>query len=77
MNIKINARLSAYSRLATTETILPNITPDDTGKILGVIENGQIGLFDNTSSSSIDALFDSNNTSTSSDKKSDIDSLFE
>lgn len=79
MEIKLRAKLTAYSRAAISSGegsggLLPTPTPEDEGAVLGV-ENSQYNLFPSATEKDIDELFKdilTDDVVTSSD----IDALF-
>ena len=72
MNIKLHAKLSAYSKIAKVSE-LPDPSNAGDGSILGVT-NGEYVFFKDTDKSQIDALF--NDGKETSQKSSMIDNLF-
>ena len=74
MKIKLSARLSAYSRIQPTECLIPAITEEDSGKLLGVNAQGNYALVSDVADNKIDDLFDTSTTATSSNDL--IDRLF-
>ena len=75
MNIKLHARLSAYSKISSVKDILPTPTAQDDKSILGV-RDGKYVLFKDTTPEQIDTLFeDTPNTNNVSDYNP-IDDLF-
>lgn len=76
MNIKLHAKLAAYTKV-TNVNQLPETTENDIGGFVGVGTDGQYTIFKNVNESRIDELFTANNTSeTPAPNKSLIDSLF-
>lgn len=61
MDIKLRARLSAYSKIDPTttsaDTPLPTPTPENIGDVVGVGASGQYTLFPRVSKEQIDSLF--------------------
>lgn len=61
MDIKLRARLSAYSKIdpstADVSTCLPTPTPENAGDVVGVNTSGQYTLFPRVSKEQIDSLF--------------------
>ncbi len=79
MDIKIRARLSAYSKIASVEglnTTLPLTREDDAGAVLGVGENGTYTLFPTVGKEKVDEMFIDVSGPTTVEKE-DIDTLFE
>lgn len=66
MDIKLRARLSAYSKIDPTTsggaTSLPTPTPEDVGDVVGVDASGQYTLFPRVSKEQIDSLFNTPDT---------------
>ena len=75
MNIKLHAKLSAYSKIAKVNE-LPEPTSSDIGGFLGVGTDGQYTIFKNVSENKIDDLFEGEEIEVTSNNKSLIDSLF-
>ena len=78
MDIKIRARLSAYSRISSVEglkTNIPDPTASDAGHVLGVGDTGNYTLFPSVTTTDIDSLFQ-NEELDETVKKDEIDSLF-
>lgn len=76
--IKLQARLSAYSKVKSTEPILPNPTLADAGKFVGVGNNGTYTLFENATEDQIDDIVNNNlDTVIPTNNKSFIDSMFD
>ena len=79
MDIKLRARLSAYSKIESVDGVNSNVpAPDATaaGNVLGVNNSGKYTLFPTVSTAEINALF----TDIIPDEvvtKDDIDTLFE
>lgn len=61
MDIKLRARLSAYSKIdpitSGAATPLPTPTPENIGDVVGVSASGQYTLFPRVSKEQIDSLF--------------------
>lgn len=77
MDIKIRARLSAYSKIdSNISSNLPSPGTGSVGAILGVGEGGNYELFQNVREPNIDTLFTENNEPTLVTKDT-IDTLFE
>lgn len=79
MDIKLRARLSAYSKIESINSLNSNTpVPDATaaGNVLGVSNTGNYTLFPMVKSEDIDSLFTNTDTETIVSKE-DIDSLFE
>jgi hypothetical protein len=80
MEIKLRARLSAYSKVdsfSTTDSILPNTSfPGAQGSLLGVGSDGKYKLFPTISEQQVDELFEGQEIPTIV-QKSEIDTLFE
>lgn len=77
MNIKLRARLSAYSKidsLASINSYIPEPELSEAGHIVTVGAKGEYKLMGTTSQSDIDTLFDVPKNNIVS--KDDIDSLF-
>ena len=78
MDIKIRARLSAYSKIASVEgvnTSLPFVGKGDAGSVVGVSAEGSYTLFPTVGKEQVDEMFvDSPNPTTV--EKDDIDTLF-
>ena len=79
MEIKLRARLSAYSKVdsfSASNSILPDTTlAGAEGSILGVGSQGKFTLFPTLSEEKIDSLFETQGPGVV--QKSEIDSLFE
>lgn len=78
MDIKLRARLSAYSKV---ESIQAGVTKPDpelahAGKILGVGTSGNYTLFDSVDKQKINSLFADSTPAASTIKKDEIDTLF-
>ena len=56
-NIRLHARLGAYSRYVPNEVKLPEVSVNNFGSFLGVGTSGQYELFNNTPENRIDGLF--------------------
>lgn len=79
MDIKIRARLSAYSKISSIEqlnTELPLVTPDDAGAVLGVSGDGKYTLYSKIKQEHIDEMFLGSDV-TQTVEKEEIDTLFE
>ena len=79
MDIKLRARLSAYSKVNSVgdgSCNLPNPSEADAGTVLGVNEYGNYSLFPKTSDTQIDDLFE-NMQKPRPVYKDEIDGLFE
>ena len=74
MKIKLKARLSAYSKVRSIESMMPSPTLEDAGKLLGVSESGEYVLISDVANNKISELFE--DVTTSSHKNSLIDDLF-
>ena len=78
MDIKIRAKLSAYSRISSVEglkTNIPDPTVSEAGHVLGIGDTGKYTLFPSITTEDIDRLFQ-NEESDETVKKDEIDSLF-
>ncbi len=79
MDIKIRARLSAYSKISSVDGIntqLPLVGEGDVGAVLGVGETGTYTLFPTVSKDKVDEMF-IDTQGPSSVEKEEIDTLFE
>lgn len=77
MNIKIRARLAAYSKIdSNISSNLPSPGTNSVGAVLGVGENGNYELFQNVREPNIDTLFTDTNEPTLVTKDT-IDTLFD
>ena len=76
MEIKLHARLKAYSKYNPEANTFPIPTEEDSGKFLGVNSQGEYVLFANASETKIDGLFNGTSNSSNSENKNLIDSLF-
>lgn len=78
MNIKLHAKLAAYSKISDikTEMGLPEPTPSDIGGFVGVGVDGKYTIFKNVSRSRIDELFTEEGIDVNATNKALIDSLF-
>lgn len=78
MEIKLRAKLSAYSKVNSISSSCNVPLPDvvDSGSVLGVNDAGQYTFFKNTKQEDVDELF-TNADLTTSVTKEEIDSLFE
>lgn len=78
MDIRLRARLSAYSKVDSISSSCNVPVPDvvDSGSVLGVNEEGQYTFFKNTKHEDVDELFTNTNLTTSVTNE-EIDSLFE
>lgn len=56
-NIRLHARLGAYSRYVPNEVKLPEVSSADFGSFLGVGTSGGYELFNNTPENKIESLF--------------------
>lgn len=74
MNIKLHAKLAAYSKV-TSVTDLPDPAKASDGSVLGVT-SGSYVFFKDTDKSQIDLLFEESSSSTASSQSSMIDGLF-
>lgn len=78
MDIKLNARLAAYSKVDSFgSSILPDPDSSNEGDILGVNSDGDYMLMDCVTKEAIDTLFSGEITEPVSVKKDTIDTLFE
>ncbi len=71
MNIKLRARLTAYSKIETatdTQPSIPDATPESSGGILGVNSSGDYTIYPSVTKDDIDSLFNYSHT--------DVDMLF-
>lgn len=77
MTIKLQAKLAAYSRVSNS-SLLPPVSPNDSGKLVGV-NNGKYELIGDLDNRKIDDLFDStiDYPASNDNSKNFIDSLFE
>lgn len=75
MNIKLHARLSAYSKIDSLNSPIPNPSNEDSGSVLGVDEFGKYTLFSATTPADIDTLFD-RRSKTSTPSRNIIDNMF-
>ena len=77
MDIKLNARLAAYSKIDSLDSNkFPKPDSSNAGDVLGVTGNGEYGLIDCVTNESIDTLFDGQITPAVSVNKDTIDTLF-
>ena len=79
MDIKIRARLSAYSKIASVDgvsTSLPMVGVEDAGAVLGVSETGNYTIFPTVKNEKVDELFLGMDTERTVEK-SEIDTLFQ
>lgn len=79
MDIKLRARLSAYSKISSIEGVnqtLPLVGADDVGAVLGVGNDGNYTLLKSVSNDSVDEMF-TYSTYPTPVEKPDIDKLFE
>ena len=78
MEIKLRAKLSAYSKVNSISSSCNVPVPDvvDSGSVLGVNDAGQYTFFKNTKQEDVDELF-TNADLTTSVTNEEIDSLFE
>lgn len=79
MDIKIRARLSAYSKISSVEglnTSLPLVGEGDAGAVLGVSETGTYTLFPTVTKEKVDEMFLDVAGPSTVDKET-IDTLFE
>lgn len=77
MDIRLRARLSAYSKVSdVSETLIPD--PDETfaGHVLGVGQEGTYSFLPRVSEDDIDELFSSSSLADAITDDSRIDSLF-
>lgn len=78
MDIKIRARLSAYSKVSSIDSIsteLPLAGKSDAGSVVGVGEDGSYTLFPTSNKDSIDEMFTYSSVPTPVEKQ-EIDGLF-
>lgn len=75
MNIKLHAKLAAYTKV-TNVNQFPEPTSSDIGGFVGVGTDGQYTIFKNVSENKIDDLFEGEEIEVTSNNKSLIDSLF-
>lgn len=76
MNIKLHAKLAAYSKV-TNVNQFPEPTESDIGGFVGVGTDGQYTIFKNVTETKIDEMFEENSeTDVVATNKSLIDSLF-
>ena len=73
MEIKLRAKLSAYSKVNSAGVPIPDVA--DSGSVLGVNEAGQYAFFRNTKQEDVDELFTDADLTTSVTKE-DIHKLF-
>lgn len=78
MNIKLHAKLAAYSKISEikNEMELPEPTFSDIGGFVGVGVDGKYTIFKNVSQSRIDELFTEEGIEVNTTNKALIDSLF-
>jgi hypothetical protein len=79
MDIKLRARLSAYSKISSIEGVnqtLPLVGADDVGAVLGVGNDGNYTLLKSVSNDSVDEMF-TYSTYPTPVEKPDIDKLFD
>lgn len=79
MDIKLRARLSAYSKIESISGLnsgVPVPEATDTGAVLGVSDTGKYTLFPTVKETEIDSLFSDAPTEETVSKE-EIDSLFE
>lgn len=78
MELKLRAKLTAYSKLDITSASsgLPDASELDAGSVVGVGEAGEYELFPTVTYGEIDSLFDPQSQPTSV-TKDEIDSLFD
>ena len=78
MDIRLRARLSAYSKVDSISSSCNVPVPDvvDSGSVLGVNEEGQYTFFKNTKHEDVDELFTDTDLTTFVTKE-EINSLFE
>ena len=69
MKIKLHAKLAAYSKFKDPGSVFPTPTLEDSGKLLGVDDQGQYKFMADATEQQINELFDST-------KISRIDALF-
>ena len=77
MDIKLRARLSAYSKVSSISTQIPLPESSDSGSVLGVNESGKYELYPRVSHESIDSLFTGQLDEPRVITKNEIDTLFE
>ena len=73
MDIKLHARLCAYTKLDNT---FPIVKEGDAGKFVGVGLDNKYTLFDNAKSAEVNTLFTDEKPEISDAGKSLLDSLF-
>ena len=77
MDIKLNARLAAYSKIESLDSNkLPKPDSSNQGDILGVNGEGNYSLIDCVTNEAIDTLFNGQITEAVSVNKDTIDTLF-
>ena len=76
MNIKLKAKLSAYSKVDSIGSEFPRPLPSDYGKLLGVGRDGSYELFGTTTAADMDELFEDDNKKKKSVNELLIDSMF-
>lgn len=79
MDIKLRARLSAYSKVTSigSSVDIPVPSASDAGTVLGVSESGDYKLFNRVSHEAIDSLFTGTIDRPRTVTKNEIDTLFE
>ena len=78
MDIKLRARLSAYSKVESIQTGVTKPDPElaHAGKILGVNTSGNYTLFDSVDKQKINSLFADSTPAATTITKDEIDGLF-
>lgn len=76
MNIKLNTRLSAYSKITAVTTTIPSPEQGSEGDVIGVGTNGKYELFPKVTNEEIDALFVNDLDEPAVITKDEIDELF-
>ena len=78
MDIKLRARLSAYSKVSSLSSVsLPNPLEGSVGDVVGVGDSGKYELFSKVTHEQIDSLFEGELDNPRVVTKDEIDTLFE
>ena len=77
MDIKLRARLAAYSRVSSTASSLPIPGTGNAGDVLGVDSTGSFTFIDRVTNEQIDSLFDGELDTARVVTKTEIDTLFD
>ena len=77
MDIKLRAKLAAYSKVTSIGSNIPTPSVDNAGDVVGVNDEGKYTLFSKVTHEQIDSLFEGQLDKSRVVTKDEIDTLFE